>query len=157
MNSVFEGVVEQAVKDVVGGVHDWTVTEQASARKLVSGGPRPITIRPDILVTDADGTDRIVGDAKWKRDDPSGRGREPSTSDVYQLVAYQLAHETPGVLFYPAQDGRIESTYDVHRLAPLVLVEVPVRGTEDTGLRDRIRQRVRDRLPITTGDGEDRD
>lgn len=151
MNSVFEAVVERAVTEVFADQRGWTVTGQASSQKLVSEGPRSITIRPDILVTDADGNDRIVGDAKWKLDDPDSRSREPSTSDIYQLVAYQVAHETPGVLFYPEQGGRLESAYDVHTLEPLTLVEIPVRGGDGTSLQTEIQDRIAAQLPIGGG------
>lgn len=151
MNDVFEAVVERAVRGVLSARRGWTVTGQASSQKLVSAGPRSITIRPDVLVTDDGGTDRLVGDAKWKLDDPDGNSREPSTSDIYQLVAYQVAHETPGVLFYPEQGGRLDATYEVHTLEPLTLVEIPVRGTDENDLQDEIRQRIQEQLPLDAG------
>jgi 5-methylcytosine-specific restriction enzyme subunit McrC len=147
MNSVFEAVVERAVTEVFADRRGWTVAGQASSQKLVSDGPRSITIRPDILVSDSELGDRLVGDAKWKLDDPESRSREPSTSDIYQLVAYQVAHETPGVLFYPEQGGRLESVYDVHQLEPLTLVEIPVWGEDGAKLETVIRDRVAEQLP----------
>ncbi|MFC7216013.1 hypothetical protein ACFQO4_18240 [Saliphagus sp. GCM10025334] len=90
---------------------------QASSQSLVTGGSRSVTIQPDILVRDA----------KWKLDEPERNSRAPSNKDIYQLIAYELAHDVPGVLFYPSQEGRVASEYTVHNLHPLRTVEVPIR------------------------------
>lgn len=66
----------------------------------------------------------LVGDAKWK----FGR---PRNSDFYQIVAYQLAHDVPGGLFYPEQREEVQSTYSVIGEYQLAMIEVPTpRPTE---------------------------
>lgn len=145
MNTIFEEVVERVVSELATE-RGWTATRQATSTRLVSGGHRRIQIQPDVLVSDGE-RDRLVGDAKWKRDDPAGSSREPSTSDIYQLVAYQVAHGVPGVLFYPEQEQTLQSTYRVRDLDPLTLVEVPVAAANGQSLPTTIQQRVAKQLP----------
>lgn len=145
MNTIFEEVVERVVSELATD-HGWTATRQATSTRLVSGGHRRIQIQPDVLVSDEE-RDRLVGDAKWKRDDPAGESREPSTSDIYQLVAYQVAHGVPGVLFYPEQEQTLQSTYQVRDLDTLTLVEVPVAAADGQSLPITIQQRVVKQLP----------
>lgn len=135
MNGVFEKVVERGVREAVADRRGWTVEDQASSQSLVTGGKRTFTIRPDVLVRDGDGLPVLVGDAKWKLDDPDNSDREPSNGDIYQLIAYELAHDVPGVLFYPYQGDRVSSQYTVHGLHNLQTVEVPVSGQTDGGRR----------------------
>lgn len=145
MNTIFEEVVERVVSELANE-RGWTATTQATSTRLVSGGHRRIQIQPDVLVSDGK-RDRLVGDAKWKRDNPAGNSREPSTSDIYQLVAYQVAHGVPGVLFYPEQEQTLQSTYRVCDLDPLTLVEVPVAAADGQSLPTTIQQRVARQLP----------
>lgn len=145
MNRIFEAVVERVVGELAAD-RGWTATAQASSTRLVTGGHRRIQIRPDILVADGE-RDRLVGDAKWKVDDPSVSQREPAPGDIYQLVAYQVAHETPGVIFYPEQPEELHSVYEVHNLDELTLVEVPVNAPGGATLQTRIRDRVAAQLP----------
>ena len=126
MNEVFEKVVVRGVREVAATRKGWSVKGQASSQSLVTGGKRTFTIRPDVLVLRGDGSPVVVGDAKWKLDDPDSTNREPSTSDVYQLIAYQLAHDVPGALFYPEQENRVASQYTVHGLHELQTVEIPI-------------------------------
>jgi 5-methylcytosine-specific restriction enzyme subunit McrC len=146
MNTIFEEVVERVVSELAAE-RGWTTTRQAASTRLVSGGHRRIQIQPDVLVSDGE-RDRLVGDAKWKRDDPAGDSREPSTSDIYQLVAYQVAHGVPGVLFYPEQEQTLESTFQVRDLDTLTLVEVPVTAADGQSLSTTIQQRVADQLQL---------
>ncbi|MDL5363791.1 McrC family protein [Halalkalicoccus sp. NIPERK01] len=123
MNRIFESVVERAMRTFVAERPGWTSHSQASSQKLVAGGKRSITIRPDVLIRDGEGRPVLVGDAKWKVD--AGWSQVPSNEDIYQLVAYQVAHDAPGVLLYPEQEGRVGSQYSVRGLRSLTLVEVP--------------------------------
>jgi len=59
----------------------------------------------------------LVGDAKWKVG-------TPSQADIYQLTAYQLADDVPGLLVYPSQDGAMATEYTVREQFPLRLVEL---------------------------------
>lgn len=122
MNEIFEGVVEHAVQEAVKGT-DLTARSQATSSDLVWGGSRDIRIRPDIVVEDDENT-LFVGDAKWKLD--TSDSPEPSNSDIYQLLSYQVAHDAPGVLFYPAQNNHVASEYVSKLNHPLTLVEIPV-------------------------------
>lgn len=140
MNTIFEAVVEQVVSELATQ-RGWNSTAQATSTRLVSGGHRRIPIRPDVLVSDGERA-RLVGDAKWKRDDPAANSREPSSSDIYQLVAYQVAHDVPGVLFYPEQEQALISTYQVRGLDSLTLVEVPVKAVDGQSLAVTIQHRV---------------
>jgi 5-methylcytosine-specific restriction enzyme subunit McrC len=132
MNTIFEAVVDRVVSELATE-RGWTATGQDTSSRLVSGGHRRIQIRPDVLVSDGERA-RLVGDAKWKRDDPAANSREPSPSDIYQLVAYQVAHDVPGVLFYPEQEQTLQSTYEVRDLHSLTLVEVPVKSGDGESL-----------------------
>lgn len=126
MNDVFELAVERAVREAVSDRFGWSVKGQASSQSLVTGGKRQISIQPDVLVRDGDGRAALVGDAKWKLDEPGEGTREPSNADIYQIIAYELAHGVPGMLFYPAQQNRVRSEYTVTNLSPLRAVEVPI-------------------------------
>lgn len=130
MNEVFELAVERAVREALSDRFGWTVKGQASSQSLVTGGKRTITIQPDVLVRDEDGKVALVGDAKWKLDEPRDGNREPSNADIYQMVAYELAHGVPGMLFYPAQHNQVRSEYSVTNLYPLRTVEVPISVSE---------------------------
>lgn len=144
MNDVFEKVVERWVREAIEDRKGWAVEGQASSQSLVTGGKRTFTIRPDVLVRDGDGTPVLVGDAKWKLDDPDSSDREPSNEDIYQLIAYELAHDVPGALFYPEQGARVSSDYSVRRLHPLQTVEVPVAQatSEANTLADGIKKSI---------------
>lgn len=122
MNTIFEQVVERAVTDIADQA-DWEAEGQARTTNLIQGTPQ-VRMYPDFLVRDA-GTSIVVGDAKWK----TGRVKN---SDIYQLVSYTLAHETPGLLVYPAQDGDVATTYEVDGQYELTLVELPTNMHADS-------------------------
>lgn len=118
MNRVYEAVVERAAREAVGQRESWSVEGQAHVQGLVTGGKHPVRMRPDFLVRDDAGAARLVGDAKWKVG-------TPRQADIYQLTAYQLADDVPGLLVYPAQDGAVATQYTVRDRFPLRLIELP--------------------------------
>lgn len=140
MNQVFEAVAGRAVTEALHAWKGWSVETQVSSYDLLSGKP-DVQIRPDILVRDEQGEPVLVGDVKWKTE-------RPSNSDFYQLVAYQVAHDVPGVLLYPEQDGAIEAQYTVRNGHPLHLVELPIACHEiDFEIfRTRLEHYLRERL-----------
>jgi 5-methylcytosine-specific restriction enzyme subunit McrC len=143
MNDVFEAVIERAVAEAVTERPGWDLRSQASSSALVTGEGREIRIRPDVLVRDENGAAAVLGDAKWKFDDPDNDTNVPSNSDIYQVIGYEVAHDVPGILFYPEQEGRAESHYTVTGLHSLDAVEVPISGdTEDELYANRIRRSV---------------
>jgi 5-methylcytosine-specific restriction enzyme subunit McrC len=145
MNRIFEAVVERAMVELANE-RGWNAKTQATSSRLVSGGRRQIQIRPDILINDGERA-RLVGDAKWKKDDPKEKSREPSSEDIYQLVSYQVAHDIPGVLFYPEQEQTLRSTYQVRGLDSLFVVEVPVMAHDDQHIIETIEETVEAQLP----------
>lgn len=118
MNRVFEAVVERATREAISNHVGWIVEGQAQVKGLITGGKYPVRMRPDFVVRDDTGEIQLVGDAKWK----VGR---PSQSDIYQLTAYQLADDVPGLLVYPGQDGSTATQYTVRERFPLKLIELP--------------------------------
>ncbi|MFB6361139.1 MAG: restriction endonuclease, partial [Halobacteriales archaeon] len=144
MNSIFEKAVERGAKEAVSDWSGWTVDGQASSLGLVTGGKRRFTIRPDVVIRNEDGRPIVVGDAKWKLHEPESNSPEPSNEDLYQLIAYELAHDVPGLLFYPEQEGRISSKYHIQRLHELHTVEIPLRSPakNSESYPKRIKQKI---------------
>ncbi|SEP19283.1 5-methylcytosine-specific restriction enzyme subunit McrC [Halogranum amylolyticum] len=146
MNSIFETVVERALREGLSDRTGWTVKGQYTTKQLISGGSHTVKLRPDVVVLDGDDEVRFVGDAKWKLG-------TPSNSDFYQISSYQLAHDAPGALLYPEQDGDVASECVVNNEYPLELIELPTRsGGHDfesyiEGLRAHLRSRVFGLLP----------
>ena len=96
MNTVYESVVERALRVGAAQVNpDWIVERQGSLGELIDG-PHAVGMQPDTVVLDEERCVIAVADAKWKT---SG----DSSSDVYQLTSYMLAEEVPGLLIYPQQ------------------------------------------------------
>jgi 5-methylcytosine-specific restriction enzyme subunit McrC len=143
MNAIFESVVERGLTAVFADT-PVTVRTQVTKRDLLWNGARPIRIRPDVLGK-ADGEPVFVGDAKWKQD--TDKSREPSNSDLYQLLAYQIAHDTPGILFYPAQNERVASTYQSQLGHDLHLIEVPTEPDDSQSYPETVETMIADALP----------
>ena len=120
MNTVFEKVVERAFTEVLQE-QDYRVKPQHLTDNLVSGTPN-INMYPDILIESSEDS-VLVADAKWKT--------STQNSDIYQLVSYTLAHETPGLLIYPEQQGERETQYEVKTGRDLHLVEIPTKSREN--------------------------
>jgi 5-methylcytosine-specific restriction enzyme subunit McrC len=125
MNRVFEAVVERAAREAVSGYDGWTVEGQAHVKGLVTGGKHPVRMRPDFVVRDDSETVQLVGDAKWKVG-------TPSQADIYQLTAYQLADDVPGLLVYPSQGGSTATQYTVRGQFALRLIELPTDAEVDS-------------------------
>lgn len=97
MNTVYEAVVERAVRAGAAQINlDWTVEGQGSLGDLIDG-PHAVGMQPDAVVLDEEGCVIAVADAKWKTGGDS-------SGDVYQLTSYMLAEGVPGLLVYPQQD-----------------------------------------------------
>ena len=149
MNQIFESVVERAAREAVSEPEDWSVEGQAQVRGLVTGGKYPVRMRPDFVVRDELGEPVLVGDAKWKVG-------TPKQSDIYQITAYQLADDVPGLLVYPAQGSRNVTEYTVMDEHSLRLIELPTdkRGLTYEGFIENLSESVRDELSELTHLGE---
>jgi len=98
MNTVYEAVVERAVRAGATQLNpNWTVEGQGSLGELIDG-PHAVGMQPDAVVLDGEGRVIAVADAKWKTGGDS-------SGDVYQLTSYMLAEGVPGLLVYPQQDA----------------------------------------------------
>ena len=62
--------------------------------------PPDITIKPDIIVTDLNDKMEFVIDTKYKKD--------VENSDLYQVIAYGLAHSVNSILIYPGNQKPIK-------------------------------------------------
>lgn len=144
MNDIFESILERGLTETFaeGSVQ---IKSQVSSDDLFQNGARKITIRPDILAVE-DGKPRFVGDAKWKQDQQYSR--EPSNSDLYQLLSYQIAHNVPGILFYPEQNEKVASTYSSKFEYDIHLVEVPTTAVAGMSYADTVKQKLRKELPV---------
>lgn len=125
MNQVFETVVERAARNAVNARDEWRVEGQAHVRGLITGGKHPVRMRPDFVVRDESDDVMLVGDAKWKVG-------TPSQSDIYQLTAYQLADDVPGLLVYPGQGDTVATQYTVREQFPLRLIELPTDASVES-------------------------
>jgi 5-methylcytosine-specific restriction enzyme subunit McrC len=93
MNDVFERIVERTFREAAQNIGTVRGEGQATIPNVIDG-PHAVSMRPDVLIKQNDGTPVLVADAKWKT-------RARSVGDVYQLTSYVLALETTGVLVYP--------------------------------------------------------
>lgn len=143
MNEIFENVIERGLTDVFAE-SSVMIRSQVTKRDLLWNGSRPIQIRPDVLGV-ISGDPIFVGDAKWKRDTEDSR--EPSNSDLYQLLSYQVAFDTSGILFYPEQNQRVASTYHSDLDHDLHLIEVPTRPIDDGPYAETITDALFEELP----------
>lgn len=142
MNRVFEDVVERMIRGALASRTGWSLEPQATRRGLVTGGSPQITMRPDILVRDQRETVQFVADAKWKTPE------SVSSPDIYQMVAYQLTDDVPGLLIYPSQEGSLTTNYSVQNAGELAVIELPTRKPAATAealgrrLENILKQRI---------------
>ncbi len=121
MNTVFERAVERGLEAVVDGDPGLDVDPQSRTTNLLDGSPT-VNMYPDFVITSRNtGGTRVVGDVKWKTG-------SVSNDDIYQLTSYMLAHDSPGVLLYPRQDGSIETSYTVDGEETLSITEFGLSG-----------------------------
>nr|WP_246049014.1 McrC family protein [Natronomonas salsuginis] len=118
MNRIFEAVVERAAREAIQDMDGLRVRGQGKVRGLVTGGKFPVRMRPDFVIRNHTDEVVFVGDAKWKTG-------SPNQADLYQLTAYQLADDVPGILVYPSQYQSIETEYTIQDTHSLRLVELP--------------------------------
>lgn len=119
MNTVFENAVERTARSVFDEKSGWRVQTQERIPPIATGGTPPVNMYPDFLL-ERDGIPQLVGDAKWKTD--------VKQQDIYQMSAYMLALDVPGLLLYPEQINSwnsIETSYDVDERFELRLTELP--------------------------------
>jgi 5-methylcytosine-specific restriction enzyme subunit McrC len=119
MNSVFERAVERTARELAATCPDWQVRTQERIPAIATGGTPAVNMYPDFLLEHA-GVPQLVGDAKWKT--------EVKQSDIYQMSAYVLALDVPGVLVYPEQTGGwdpVETSYVVDDRLNLAVRELP--------------------------------
>lgn len=138
MNVLFEKVVDRAVRAALEEQPGYTVQSQESLTSLLKGSPR-VTIRPDFAVSQTDKT-TLVGDAKWKM--------SRHNSDIYQLVAYEIAEDASGVLVYPKAGAGLETEYVVSNGLDLRLIELPVgcRVADYPAFQTVLREAIADSL-----------
>lgn len=120
MEKVFEKVVERAFKEIVEN-QGYNVCPQDKTNNLLRGGNSSVNMFPDIVLKNGENS-ILVADAKWKT--------STENADIYQLVAYELAHETSGLLIYPEQEGDIEDKYTMKTGGDLQLLEIPTKKRE---------------------------
>ena len=96
----------------------YQLRRQSSARIVWlrgSGLVRDITVVPDIKVSNS--MDVLVVDAKYKNPLVARMNRWiPVSSDVYQMMAYCVAHNCSGALVYPktlVTDSDIDEIYEI--------------------------------------------
>ena len=138
MNDIFESVVVEGVRRTYAGA-TVEVLSQARRRELFHKGARSVLIRPDVAVMDGEET-VLVGDAKWKVDRKGSRS--PSSGDLNQMIGYQVAYDGPGVLFYPEQDGRVQSVYKSKLEKDIQVIEIPVQSTQENGYAKRVMEHI---------------
>ncbi|WP_434523143.1 5-methylcytosine restriction system specificity protein McrC [Halorubrum sp. AS12] len=145
MNDIFESVVVEAVRQIYAG-SGVEVVPQARRQELFYSGSRSVPIKPDVAVIDDEET-VFVGDAKWKVDRKGSRS--PSSGDLSQMIGYQVAYDGTGILFYPEQDGWVESVYESDLEHDLQVVELPTQSTGENDYSSRVIDKIRSVIQTT--------
>jgi 5-methylcytosine-specific restriction enzyme subunit McrC len=125
MNTIFEKVVERGVKDTVKRTPEYRALFQQETGNLIQAGKLASTLVPDFTLQNRSQQIVLVGDAKWKRG-------QPTNADLYQLAAYQHTHSVPGVTIYPDQKQSLSGTYQLSSNLPLILTELPLGRDAET-------------------------
>ncbi|WP_171006558.1 McrC family protein [Halalkalirubrum salinum] len=131
MSHIFEAVIGRAIERIAQNADNphWAAYEQKKTTSLLHGGTPPVTVKPD-FVLEASGQPLVVGDSKWKT--PSSNSKSIRNSDLYQMVSYCIAHDTPGLLVYPEQGGHIETSYTIESGHSLDVYELPTGQQTDS-------------------------
>lgn len=124
MNDLYERVVEQTLHKVCEDQESWSFEPQAKTDNLLDGTPN-VRMYPDAILKISNEVELVL-DAKWKT--------RHSNTDIYQLLAYQSAYDTPGMLVYP-QSGGLETKYEVQNGRELYRIELPTKAAV-TGVND---------------------
>ena len=124
MNHVFERAVERAARECAAERDGWTATGQGHLDGLIVGD-HAVDMRPDFLLQNEADEVILVGDAKWKTG-------SRSAGDIYQMAAYQLAHDVPGIIVYPQQGGNQAGRSVVRDEFTLRSVELPTARDVDS-------------------------
>lgn len=140
VSHVFEDVIGRAMNRIARRADDphWAAYEQKKTENLLHGGDPPVVLKPDFVLENEDRT-LVVGDSKWKTSSSESK-KGIRNSDLYQMVSYCVAHDAPGLLVYPEQDGNVETSYTVESGHPLDVYELP------TGRRAESYEAYADRL-----------
>jgi 5-methylcytosine-specific restriction enzyme subunit McrC len=119
MNTIFENAIERAAQDALRESGEWEATPQSRITPIATGGDPPVNMYPDVVIKRGDEV-QLVADAKWKTG-------TISQSDIYQMTSYMLAHDVPGLLLFPEQGGKLETSYRVDDRQDLLVREVATR------------------------------
>ncbi len=131
MSHIFEAVIGRALERIAQNADDpqWAAYEQKKTTSLLHGGNPPVTLKPDFVLEDSQ-RPLVVGDSKWKT--PTSKSKPIRNSDLYQMVSYCIAHNTPGLLIYPEQGGHVETSYTIESGHSLDVYELPTGQQTDS-------------------------
>ncbi len=148
MNTIFENAIERAVQDALQTYDGWSATPQSRIKPIATGGEPPVNMYPDVVIKRNDDV-KLVADAKWKTG-------TISQSDIYQMTSYMLAHDVPGLLLFPQQGGKLETSYRIDDRQDLLVREVatrqePITSTFAEAFIDDIRITLSEVIEIPMG------
>ena len=134
MEKVFESYVAQQLKKVLLDL-EWDVSAQDKGYYLFDS-PRQFALRPDIVITRADGS-RIILDTKWKSlVDKPRINYGISQADMYQVYAYSKKYGTSEIwLLYPVNSemrNHTDITFDSEDGVNVRLFFVDVANIENS-------------------------
>lgn len=121
MNVLFERVVAVILETAIKREESYQVIAHDRSTTLTQNSS-DITVQPDVVIKNRDGTPILVADAKWKTD--------ISVADRNQMVTYSVAYDCPVILFLPDQNGDNSQTYDLRNGQTLHIRELPTDTTK---------------------------